>query len=311
MCSARAIYFLVCGSSWLHGDCVGISTSQRLQLEENDEGYLCPLRHPQTRLPSLIANQDTTFIWGSGLASSVLICWSNITYSEVVHWKQNSYTVPPCKAGYSFIEELSSLFKSYSDFTSLEMVASYVWYCHLYYFKNLAFPSSGLPSHSPWQESWCLSHRYWWDKYCIIYKAILFMVKSYGKIWHSGSSRKSSTLCWSRGLSVRLQSRLCMAFPLFKHPGCFIGWRFQCFNSLNRRFYLHSLHFICPPLTVTLTNMYREALSLFIDGECLLSEEGTTQGDTLVMAMHALSTVLLIQKLATRHSASHPSMIYW
>jgi len=33
------------------------------------------------------------------------------------------------------------------------------------------------------------------------------------------------------------------------------------------------------------------------DGECLLSEEGITQGDPLAMSLYALSTVPLIQKL--------------
>ena len=71
----------------------------------------------------------------------------------------------------------------------------------------------------------------------------------------------------------------------------------NAFNSLNRHVSLHNLHFICPPLAVTLTNVYREASSLFIDGECLLSEEGTTQGDPLAMVMYAFSTVPLIRKL--------------
>ena len=36
---------------------------------------------------------------------------------------------------------------------------------------------------------------------------------------------------------------------------------------------------------------------MFIDGECILSEEWTTQGHFLAMAMYALSTVPLINKL--------------
>jgi len=51
----------------------------------------------------------------------------------------------------------------------------------------------------------------------------------------------------------------------------------NAFNSLNSRASLHNLHYICPPLAVTVSNVYRKA-SLFIDGQSLFSEEGTTQG---------------------------------
>ena len=68
----------------------------------------------------------------------------------------------------------------------------------------------------------------------------------------------------------------------------------NAFNSLNRRVSPHNLHFTCPPLAVTVSNVYREASSLFIVGQSLLSEEGTTQGDPLAMAMYALSTTSLI-----------------
>jgi len=71
----------------------------------------------------------------------------------------------------------------------------------------------------------------------------------------------------------------------------------NAFNSLNWRVSLHNIHFTCPPLAITLINVYREASCLFIDGECILSEEGTTQGDLLAMVMYALSTVPLINKL--------------
>ena len=59
-----------------------------------------------------------------------------------------------------------------------------------------------------------------------------------------------------------------------------------------------SLHnIICPLLAITLTIVYREVFCLFIDGECILSEEGTTQGGPLAVAKYALSTVPLINKL--------------
>ena len=64
-----------------------------------------------------------TFVWGSGLSSSDFILRLNTAYSEVVHWRQNLFTVPHCSAGHSFIKELSSLYRAYGDSTSLETVA--------------------------------------------------------------------------------------------------------------------------------------------------------------------------------------------
>jgi len=71
----------------------------------------------------------------------------------------------------------------------------------------------------------------------------------------------------------------------------------NAFNSLNRCVSIHNIHFTCHPLAITLTNVYKQAFCLFIDGECILSEDGTTQADPLVMAMYVLMTVLLINKL--------------
>ena len=67
------------------------------------------------------------------------------------------------------------------------------------------------------------------------------------------------------------------------------------FNSLNWHVSLHNI--ICPLLAIALTIVYRGAFCLFIDGECILSEEGTTQGDPLAVAKYVLSTVPLINKL--------------
>jgi len=68
----------------------------------------------------------------------------------------------------------------------------------------------------------------------------------------------------------------------------------NAFNSLNRCVFLYNLYYICPPLAITVSNVYREASSLFIDSQSLLSEEGTAQRDSLAMAMYALSTTPLI-----------------
>ena len=40
-----------------------------------------------------------------------------------------------------------------------------------------------------------------------------------------------------------------------------------------------------------LINTYRNPSQLFMDGDILLSQEGTTQGDPLEMSMYALATI--------------------
>ena len=49
------------------------------------------------------------------------------------------------------------------------------------------------------------------------------------------------------------------------------------FNTLNRAAALYNIRFICPSLSTILINIYRAPTQLFVDGESLLSQEGTTQ----------------------------------
>ena len=71
----------------------------------------------------------------------------------------------------------------------------------------------------------------------------------------------------------------------------------NAFNRLNRAVALHNIKYTCPPLATILTNIYRAPSRLFVTGGLeLSSEEGTTQGYPLSMAMYALSTVPLINK---------------
>ena len=53
----------------------------------------------------------------------------------------------------------------------------------------------------------------------------------------------------------------------------------DAFNSLNRENALRNIQHLCPSLSTVLINTYHEDVHLFIDGETLMSEEGTTQGD--------------------------------
>ena len=71
----------------------------------------------------------------------------------------------------------------------------------------------------------------------------------------------------------------------------------NAFNSLNRQVALHNIRRLCPPLATILINTYRAPTELFIDGDAIFSQEGTTQGDPLAMPMYALATIPLIKKL--------------
>ena len=71
----------------------------------------------------------------------------------------------------------------------------------------------------------------------------------------------------------------------------------NAFNTLNRKVALFNIQKRCPPLANVLINTYRQHPQLFVDGETLLSREGTTQGDPLAMVMYAIATVPLIHRL--------------
>ena len=69
------------------------------------------------------------------------------------------------------------------------------------------------------------------------------------------------------------------------------------FNCLNRQVTLLNCETICHALLHILKNTYRNNSQLFVDGQCILSKEGTTQGDPLAMAMYAIGTQPLIRRL--------------
>ena len=54
---------------------------------------------------------------------------------------------------------------------------------------------------------------------------------------------------------------------------------------------------ICPSLTSAVYNSYIYPSKLFVNGETLLSEEGTAQGDPIAMAMYGISIMPMIRKL--------------
>ena len=72
----------------------------------------------------------------------------------------------------------------------------------------------------------------------------------------------------------------------------------NAFNNLNRKAALMNIHRSCPSIAPALINTYRHESSLLIGGEIIPSCEGTTQGDPLAMAMFALATLPLMNKLS-------------
>ena len=66
----------------------------------------------------------------------------------------------------------------------------------------------------------------------------------------------------------------------------------NAFNRVNRQAALWNVQFTCPSMKYVLINMYRAPSRIFMLGKDssfeLASEEGTTQGCPLGMAMHAL-----------------------
>ena len=71
----------------------------------------------------------------------------------------------------------------------------------------------------------------------------------------------------------------------------------NAFNVLNRRTTLENVKALCPSLHVALQNSYSHPSHLYIGKSTILSQEGTTQGDPLAMAMYGIGILPLISRL--------------
>ena len=65
---------------------------------------------------------NPTFIWGQYDSESIIQSMDE-SYSEVVHWRKNTFLALYGNAGKSFVSELSRLYKAYADGSALEAVA--------------------------------------------------------------------------------------------------------------------------------------------------------------------------------------------
>ncbi len=77
----------------------------------------------------------------------------------------------------------------------------------------------------------------------------------------------------------------------------------NAFNNLNRKAAIHNIKQLCPPFHRFLANTYQLSAELHINNddtgsECIMSDEGSTQGDVAAMGMYAIGTRPLINILA-------------
>ena len=75
---------------------------------------------PPLPTPTPLANPS--FVWGP-LDAESFIHSVTCAYSEVVHWRKNTFTVPYGNAGKRFVTELSTLYRAYAEGSALECIA--------------------------------------------------------------------------------------------------------------------------------------------------------------------------------------------
>ena len=72
----------------------------------------------------------------------------------------------------------------------------------------------------------------------------------------------------------------------------------NAFNSINRKIFLHNMSILCPAISTFVTNCYTTPARLFlIGGTEMRSNEGTTQGDPVAMAIYAIGITPLIMMM--------------
>ena len=86
----------------------------------------------------------------------------------------------------------------------------------------------------------------------------------------------------------------------------------NAFNTLNRKAALNNIQYICPEIATYIINTYRLPATLFVSGsdQTLLSDEGTTQGDTLAMGKYACSLMPVLSRTRIIHSAETKQVWY-
>ena len=83
----------------------------------------------------------------------------------------------------------------------------------------------------------------------------------------------------------------------------------NAFNKLNRNVLLHNIQYICPEVSTYVRNCYTIPARLFVIGGLeLLSQEGTTQGDPLGMAIYAIGITPMMNLMLLAMQNDHNKM---
>ena len=81
----------------------------------------------------------------------------------------------------------------------------------------------------------------------------------------------------------------------------------NAFNALNRKASIHNIGRLCPIMYTFVCNLYNVHARLFvIGGKELKSAEGTTQGGPESMAIYALGTIPLLNKIVETQPNQNP-----
>ncbi len=84
-----------------------------------------PIRNPpdQPRLPPFQHMNAPSFAWSELMDGQSFSHAITAAYAEVIHWGRNLFHVPSGKAGISFVNTLSTLFRAYGEGSALESIA--------------------------------------------------------------------------------------------------------------------------------------------------------------------------------------------
>ena len=117
-----------------------------------------------------------------------------------------------------------------------------------------------------------------------------------------GSDVQETTGCWQMcggqisGIEAAVHATR-SAFELEENEAILLVDATNAFNTLNRQVALLNIRRLCPPIATILINSYRCPSGLLVDGDIILSQEGTMQRDSLAMPMYGLATISIIRKL--------------